>query len=103
MAHQSSQPTPPPLTPPSLSLSPPPPYDMSQLNYLAIIWQLQEQIAALPAQVEGATGIGIGERAAATEVAKPQTFDRIPSKVSRFVRACRLYIRMRLRDVPVEE
>jgi len=36
-------------------------------------------------------------------VVKPQTFDGTPSKVSVFVGACKLYIRMRLRDLPVEE
>jgi len=40
---------------------------------------------------------------AATEVAKPQTFDGILSKVSRFVGACKLYIKMRLRESSVEE
>jgi len=37
------------------------------------------------------------------KVTKPQTFDGTPLKVSRFVGACRLYIKMRLRDVPVDE
>jgi len=36
-------------------------------------------------------------------MAKPQTFDRTLSKVSRFVAACKLYIRMRLRESSVEK
>ena len=103
LSAQGSQPTPPLLTPPSLSLSPPPPYTMSQPNYPAIIRQLQEQIAVLIAQVEGAAEREVGDAAAATEVAKSQTFDRILLKVSRFVGACKLYIKIRLRDSPVEE
>jgi len=103
LAHQSSPPTPLPLISLSLLPLPPPPYTMSQPNYPAIIRQLQEQIAVLIAQVEGAAERGVGGAAAATEVAKSQTFDRIPLKVSRFVRACKLYIKMRLRDSPVEE
>ena len=57
----------------------------------------------LTAQVGGAVKRGGGVVAAAMEVTKPQTFDGTPLKVSRFVGACRLYIKMRLRDVPVEE
>jgi len=44
-----------------------------------------------------------GNTSVATEMAKPQTFDGTPSKVSGFVAACKLYIRMRLRESSVEE
>jgi len=72
-AHQS-QPTPPPRTPSSSSL--PPPYSMSQPDYVTIIRQLQEQVATLTAQLGQQGGGGGGGRVAAataeaTEVAKP--------------------------------
>jgi len=58
----------------------------------------------LTAWVEGAVERGVGENAStAIKVTKPQTFDGTPSKVSRFVGACKLYIRIRLRDMPVKE
>jgi len=37
------------------------------------------------------------------EVAKSQVFDETSEKISRFVTACRLYLRMRMREVAVEE
>jgi len=54
--------------------------------------------------VGGAAERGVGGgKSAATEVAKPQTFDGTLSEVSGFVGACKLYIRMKLRESPVEE
>jgi len=93
-----SLPTPPPLTP--LSLSPPPLYEMSQQpDYPTIIRWLQEQITTLSKQVVVRAGVV----AVGLEVAKPQVFDGTPSKVSGFMTACKLYGKAKMRGVPVEE
>ena len=54
---------------------------------------------ALTVQVEGSAG----RVAAGTKVARPQTFDRTSSKVSGFVAACKLYIKIKMREVAVEK
>jgi len=48
---------------------------------------------------EGAKEVGRGGGA---EVAKPQIFDRTATRVAGFITACKLYIRMRMREKPVE-
>ena len=88
-------PTPPPLIPLLLS----PPYKMSQPDYPAINRWLQEQITTLSEQVAARRGGG----ATNMEVAKPQVFNGTLSKVPEFVMACRIYIKMRMREAPLEE
>ena len=57
----------------------------------------------LTAQVEGRAERGGGEVAMSTEVAKPQVFDRTSSKVLGFVMAYKLYVKIKLREIALEE
>ena len=68
---------------------------MSQSDYPAIIRQLQKQIAALEAKSEGVVE--------STKVVRLQVFDRASSKVLGFITACKLYIRIKMREVAVKE
>ena len=63
---------------------------------------MQVQIQALFARGAVAERTAVGG-IASTEVARPQIFDGTSSKVSGFVTTCRLYIRIKIREVAVEE
>jgi len=45
----------------------------------------------------------VSKTEASTEVAKPQLFDRIVEKILGFVMACKLFIRIKMREKVVEE
>ena len=85
------------------------------MDFQAIIQQQQEQLAVMQTQiqvllVEGARrGNGEGEegsrevgRGGGIKIAKPQIFDGMLSKITGFIIAYKLYIRMRMREEPVE-
>ena len=67
---------------------------------------MQVQIQALLAAA-GGVGTGRGETAPregtrGAEVAKPQIFDGTTGQVADFITACKLYIRIRMREDTVE-
>jgi len=85
---------------------------MSQINLHEIIRQQQEQLAAMQVQIQAllAAGGGGAERGVTgsntgphMEVAKPAIFNEEAEKVGGFVTACRLYLRMKMREAMVEE
>ena len=104
-------PPPPPITPSPIDS--PPCYNISQLNFQEIIRQQQEQIAVMQVQIqallaaqgeaevrEETTGSNMRSH---IEVAKPAIFNGKAGRVGRFITACRLYIKMKLRGNTVEE
>jgi len=88
---------------------------MSQHDLQAIIRQQQKQLAAMQAQIQAllaVTGAATGgterrmaevSRGYQMEVAKPAIFSGKAGKVGEFVTACRLYLRMKMREATVEE
>ena len=80
---------------------------MSQHDLHAIIRQQQEQLAAIQAQIQALLAAGGGEERRTTgpkvEIATPAIFNGETGKVGGFVMACRLYLRMKMREATVEE
>jgi len=84
---------------------------MSQVNLHEIIRQQQEQLAAMQAQIQallvaqrGAGGEAAGSNVGShIEVAKLAIFNGEAAKVGGFITAYRLFLRMKLRGVMVEE
>jgi len=85
---------------------------MSQINFHEIIRQQQEQLVAMQVQiqallaVQGEVGRGeVGESNMGShmEVAKPAIFNGEAGKVEGFITACRLFLRMKMRENSVEE
>ena len=67
-------------------------------------------MAAMQAQIQALLAGGAGReiaprevgRSGGAEVAKPQIFDGTTARVAGFITACKLYIRMRMREEPVK-
>jgi len=84
---------------------------MSQHDLHAIIHPQQEQLAAMQVQIQALLAATEGaEREVAEvnrgyqmEVAKPAIFSGEAGKVGGFITACRLYLRMKMREATVEE
>jgi len=94
--------------------SPPAYNNMSQINLHEIIRQQQEQLVAMQVQIQvllaGGEGVGSTERGMIRfnlrpqmEVAKPAIFNGEAGMVGGFMIACRLYLKMKMKEVTVEE
>jgi len=73
------------------------------LSAAEIVGSYEAQIQALLAERGGeAEGIREVGRGGGAEVVKPQIFDGTAVRVAGFITACKLYIRIRMREEPVE-
>jgi len=86
---------------------------MSQINLHEIIRQQQEQLAAMQAQIQallaaqeeaGRRGeVGGSNMGSQMEVAKPAIFNGEAEKMGGFITACRLFLRIKMRENSVKE
>jgi len=76
----------------------------SQINYELLAQQQQEQLVVLQAQIQALLAAQGGRAISRVgEVARPQIFDGSSEKVLDFVTAYKLYIRIKMKEVIVEE
>jgi len=90
--------------PPPIPLPLPPYFNMSHIDFQAIIHQQHEQLAAMQVQIQALLAAEAGGAATEPhmEVAKPAIFNGEAEKVGGLISACKLYIKMRLRRESVE-
>ena len=62
---------------------------------------IQAQIQALLAAIEGGT-IGGPNTRSSIKVIKPLVFNREVEKVKEFIIACRLYLRIKMKEITIE-
>ena len=110
LLYTSSSPTLSPILLSPLPIDSPLSYNiMSQYDLNAIIRQQQEQLAAMQMQIQALLTRGVvvertaGNGTASIKVVKPQIFDGTSSKVSGFMIACKLYIRIKIREAAVKK
>jgi len=84
---------------------------MSQINLHEIIHQQQEHLVAMQAQIQALLAVRVGGAGSTEremmgpqiEVAKPAIFNGETRRVGGFVIACRLYLKMKMKEAIVEE